>query len=142
LDWPRQHVGTASGLNVLTDPIFSARASPLVFAGPARAHPPGVVIRDLPRIDVVVVSDNHYDHLNSASIDSLANQPGGPPLFLVPLGLRQWLAARGNMKPQHIDLDEAVQLHLDLGAKLSVGVHWGTFELANDPLNDPLPDRR
>jgi N-acyl-phosphatidylethanolamine-hydrolysing phospholipase D len=42
------------------------------------------------------------------------------------------------MQMQHVDLDEAVQIHLDLGAKRSVGVHWGTFALADDPLDLPL----
>ncbi len=66
----------ASGLSVLTDPIFSQRASPLRFAGPARAHPPGVALADLPHIDVVVISHNHYDHLDRDSIVALARQPG------------------------------------------------------------------
>ena len=42
------------------------------------------------------------------------------------------------MKDQHVDLHEALQIHLDLGAKRSVGVHWGTFALADDPLDQPL----
>jgi N-acyl-phosphatidylethanolamine-hydrolysing phospholipase D len=44
------------------------------------------------------------------------------------------------MKDQHVNLDEAVQIHLDLGAKRSVGVHWGTFQLADDPLDQPIHD--
>src|ERR1700760_2715815 len=78
----------ASGLNVLTDPIFSRRASPVQFAGPARAHPPGVALEDLPHIDGVVISHNPYDHLDRASIQALSRQKGGPPLFLTPLGLK------------------------------------------------------
>jgi N-acyl-phosphatidylethanolamine-hydrolysing phospholipase D len=231
----------ASGLNVLTDPIFSKRASPVQFAGPARAHAPGVALKDLPHIDVVVISHNHYDHLDRDSVRALANQAGGAPLFLVPLGLKSWLerlgiggaveldwwdkyiytapdgrpiefhlvpaqhwssrslndrnktlwggwavfgtdfhwfftgdtgyskdfkdvrekfAARQTpeqgggfdialiavgaclprwfMKDQHVNLDEAVQIHVDLGAKRSVGVHWGTFQLADDPLDQPI----
>ena len=61
----------ASGLSVLTDPIFSRRASPLPFAGPARAHPPGVALDDLPHIDVVVISHNHYDHMDLISLRHL-----------------------------------------------------------------------
>lgn len=72
----------ASGLNVLTDPIFSHRASPLSFVGPQRAHQPGVALAQLPRIDVVLVPHNHYDHLDRGSIQALARQPGGSPLFL------------------------------------------------------------
>jgi N-acyl-phosphatidylethanolamine-hydrolysing phospholipase D len=226
----------ASGLNVLTDPIFSRRASPLRFAGPARVHPPGLRLEDLPHIDVVVISHNHYDHLDRDSIVALSRQPGGPPLFLTPLGLKSWLrklrienaveldwwqhhvhggvgfhctpaqhwSARGMydrnktlwcawavmgadfhwffsgdtgysqdfadtrrhfapkqsaeqgggfdlaliavgaclprwfMRLQHVDLPEAVQVHLDLGAKRSLGVHWGTFSLSDEPLDQPI----
>jgi N-acyl-phosphatidylethanolamine-hydrolysing phospholipase D len=236
----------ASGVTVLTDPIFSKRASPVQFAGPARAHAAGIALKDLPHIDVVVISHNHYDHLDRDSVRALANQAGGPPLFLVPLGLKSWLeglgiaggveldwwdkytyggtdgrpaggrpiefhlvpaqhwssrslgdrnktlwggwavlgadfhwfftgdtgyskdfvdvrehfAARQTpeqgggfdialiavgaclprwfMKDQHVNLDEAVQIHVDLGAKRSVGVHWGTFQLADDPLDQPI----
>jgi len=230
----------ASGLTVLTDPIFSTRASPVQFLGPARAQKPGIAIEELPHIDVVVISHNHYDHLDRASVTALAGQAGGEPLFLVPLGLKAWLGRLGVtraveldwwgshvheqecrrvefhftpvqhwsgrsltdrnktlwggwavlgadfhwyfsgdtgysqdfadtrrkfaerqtpergggfdialiavgaclprwfMQQQHVDPLEAVQVHLDLGAKRSVGVHWGTFALADDPLDHPL----
>jgi N-acyl-phosphatidylethanolamine-hydrolysing phospholipase D len=226
----------AGGLSILTDPIFSHRASPLSFLGPQRAHAPGIAIIDLPRIDVVVVSHNHYDHLDRRSIETLARQHGGPPLFLVPLGIKKWLgglrisraveldwwdhyehedvefhftpaqhwsarsltdrnrtlwgawsvlgadlhwffsgdtgysadfndtrerfaarqtAARGGgfdvaliavgaceprwfMRPQHVDPAEAVQIHLDLRAKRSIGIHWGTFSLADEPLDHAI----
>jgi N-acyl-phosphatidylethanolamine-hydrolysing phospholipase D len=226
----------ASGLNVLTDPIFSPRASPVQFLGPARAQPPGIALADLPRIDVVLISHNHYDHLDRRSIVALKNQAGGAPLYLAPIGIKAWLerlgvehaveldwwekhvhagvefhftpaqhwsgralhdrnktlwgawaiigedfhwffsgdtgysqdfsdtrryfayrqtATQGGgfdvaliavgaclprwfMQMQHVDLDEAVQIHLDLSAKCSVGVHWGTFALADDPLDQPL----
>jgi N-acyl-phosphatidylethanolamine-hydrolysing phospholipase D len=226
----------ASGLNVLTDPIFSHRASPLRFLGPARAHPPGLQLEELPHIDVVVISHNHYDHLDRESILALSRQAGGSPLFLTPLGLKAWLhdrkvrnvleldwwqhhihggvefhctpaqhwSGRGLhdrnrtlwcawsvfgtdfhwffsgdtgysrdfadtrrqfahrqglengggfdlaliavgacwprwfMAPQHVDLPEAVQVHLDLGAKRSLGVHWGTFSLSDEPLDQPI----
>jgi N-acyl-phosphatidylethanolamine-hydrolysing phospholipase D len=226
----------ASGLNVLTDPIFSRRASPLRFAGPSRVYPPGLRISELPHIDVVVISHNHYDHLDRDSVLALSHQPGGSPLFLTPLGLKAWLrklqitnaeeldwwqhyshkgvdfhctpaqhwSGRGVhdrnqtlwcawavlgadfhwfftgdtgysqdfadarryladkqseqvgggfdlaliavgaclprwfMRLQHVDLMEAVQVHLDLGAKRSLGVHWGTFSLSDEPLDQPL----
>ncbi len=226
----------ASGLNVLTDPIFSRRASPVRFAGPARAYPPGLRLDQLPRIDVVLISHNHYDHLDRDTILALSHQSGGSPLFLTPLGLGPWLrdlgiknaqeldwwqhhmqedvdfhctpaqhwsgrglhdrnrtlwcawsvlgadfhwyfsgdtgysrdfldtrrhfadrqgAEQGGgfdvaliavgaclprwfMSMQHVDLAEAVQVHLDLGAKRSIGVHWGTFSLADEPLDQPI----
>ena len=82
------------GLNVLTDPIFSERASPLAFIGPKRHQPPALTAAELPRIDVVLISHNHYDHLDEASVRALAGQAGGPPLFIVPLGLKAWMAGR------------------------------------------------
>jgi N-acyl-phosphatidylethanolamine-hydrolysing phospholipase D len=226
----------ADGLNVLTDPIFSARASPLRWLGPRRAQPPGITLDALPRVDVVLVSHNHYDHLDRDSIRTLARQSGGEPLFLVPLGLKNWMIRAGVsraveldwwehhehadvefhltpaqhwsarsltdrnktlwgawsiigrdchwffsgdtgysadftdtrqrfaerqctedgggfdvaliavgaceprwfMQHQHVDPAEAVRIHVDLGAKRSVGVHWGTFSLADEPLDHPL----
>jgi N-acyl-phosphatidylethanolamine-hydrolysing phospholipase D len=226
----------ASGLNVLTDPVFSHRASPLRFLGPARAQPPGLKLDELPPIDVVLISHNHYDHLDRDSILTLARQPTGSPLFLTPLGLKAWLndrtvhnvieldwwqhhvhggvefhctpaqhwSGRGLrdrnqtlwcawsmlgsdfhwffsgdtgysrdfadtrqrfadrqgpdqgggfdlaliavgaclprwfMAMQHVDLPEAVQVHRDLGAKRSLGVHWGTFSLSDEPLDQPI----
>ena len=80
----------AGGLNVLTDPIFSERASPVQIAGPKRAQPPGLALEQLPAIDVVLISHNHYDHLDRASVVALdyrARQSGARTLFLVPLGV-------------------------------------------------------
>ena len=85
----------ASGLTVLTDPIFSKRASPVQFAGPKRIVPLPIDIPELPHVDVVVVSHNHYDHLDLDSVKRLAAQEGGSPLFLVPLGLKAWFTALG-----------------------------------------------
>jgi N-acyl-phosphatidylethanolamine-hydrolysing phospholipase D len=83
------------GRNVLTDPQFSERASPVSFAGPRRVVPAVPALDELPHIDVVVVSHNHYDHLDQASVRKLAEQPGGSPRFFVPLGLKAWFARRG-----------------------------------------------
>ncbi|MFO1246361.1 MAG: MBL fold metallo-hydrolase [Ramlibacter sp.] len=224
----------ASGLNVLTDPIFSERASPVQIVGPKRAQPPGVPLADLPPIDVVVVSHNHYDHLDRQSVVDLNHRSQGATLFLVPLGLKPWLenlgithvveldwwerhrhrgvdfyltpvqhwsarslgdrsqtlwggwAAFGPgfswyhsgdtgyspdfaetrrfldsrhpqgldlaliavgayeprwfMKEQHVNPLEAVRIHQDLGARRSIGVHWGTFELTDEPLDQPPRD--
>src|SRR5512139_1332186 len=223
------------GINVLTDPIFSNRASPLSFIGPTRAQKPGLLPHELPRFDLVLISHNHYDHLDEASATMLAAQAGGPPLFVVPLGVKAWFAGRGIgnvveldwwqshrlgdveivvtpvqhwsgrgltdrmetlwcgyalfapqlhvffagdtgyskdfadirerfaarqgaaqgggfdiallpigayeprwfMQQQHINPDEAVRVHRDLGAKASLGIHWGTFELTDEALDEP-----
>lgn len=92
-----------AGRNVLFDPIFSERASPVAFAGPKRIVPLPIDVPDLPRIDVVVVSHNHYDHLDEASVRRLAAQPGGSPLFLVPLGLKAWFAGNGIERVEEMD---------------------------------------
>jgi len=55
-------------MTVVTDPVWSDRCSPVQFAGPARFRPPGVNFEDLPKVDVVVISHNHYDHLDKSTI--------------------------------------------------------------------------
>jgi len=216
-------------VHVLTDPHFSERASPVQWAGPKRLQPPGVALADLPHVDVVLISHNHYDHLDADSVRALNAQKGGAPLFVVPLGLERWFAelgitnvraldwwdrvevagatvtltpvqhwsrrtltdtnqslwggfaveARSNgvtrrmffagdtgysarhfrdigdrlgpfdlalipigayeprwfMRPQHVDPEESVQIHRDIHSKLSIGVHWGTFQLTDEPLD-------
>lgn len=225
-----------AGLNVITDPHFSERASPVSFLGPRRAQPPGLQPAQLPHIDIVLISHNHYDHLDEASVLALQAQAGGAPLFLVPLGLKPWFAALGItrveamdwwqahqaaapagpvtivftpaqhwsgrtladrmatlwggfavlapdlhffysgdtgyspdfrdirahfadrqrdggfdialipvgayeprwfMREQHVNPAEAVQIHRDLGARRSLGVHWGTFNLTDEALDEP-----
>lgn len=228
------------GLSLLTDPIFSERASPLPGVGPKRHQAPGLAPHELPHVDVVLISHNHYDHLDDASVRALAAQAGGPPLFVVPLGLKRWLAARGItrvaeldwwqsvsvddgvgsaaevvllpaqhwsargindrqltlwggyavlardchlfypgdtgysrdfvrvrehfaprqheaagggfdialmpigayaprwfMSAQHVDVDEALKICADVGAKRMLGVHWGTFALSDEALDEP-----
>jgi L-ascorbate metabolism protein UlaG (beta-lactamase superfamily) len=73
-----------AGLNILTDPVWSLRASPLSFTGPKRINPPGIAFADLPPIDLVLVSHNHYDHLDLATLKRL--KAGHDPLVLTPLG--------------------------------------------------------
>ncbi|MFY9511067.1 MAG: MBL fold metallo-hydrolase [Rubrivivax sp.] len=221
------------GLTLITDPVFSERCSPLQFVGPRRAQPPALALDQLPHIDLVLISHNHYDHLDESSVKALNAQAGGPPLFVVPLGIKPWLAQRGItrcveldwwqaqmfagaeivctpaqhwsgrgvqdrlatlwggfavlapdchfffagdtgysqdfadirrhfagrqqagggfdiallpigayeprwfMQQQHVNPAEAVQIHRDLGAKRSLGVHWGTFALTDESLDEP-----
>ena len=72
-------------INILTDPIFSKRASPLGFAGPKRMIPPVMSLSDLPKIDLVFVINNHYDHLDIWSLKKL-NKLNPRTIFLVPIG--------------------------------------------------------
>lgn len=73
-----------AGLNILTDPIWSERAFPVSWAGPRRVTPPGVAFEDLPPIDLVLVSHNHYDHMDLPTL--LRLHRAHAPLFVVPLG--------------------------------------------------------
>ena len=84
-----------AGMNILVDPQFSARASPVPFAGPKRIVRLPIEVPELPRIDVVLVSHNHYDHLDVDSVKRLAALPSGSPIFLVPLGLKAWFREIG-----------------------------------------------
>jgi N-acyl-phosphatidylethanolamine-hydrolysing phospholipase D len=225
------------GLNILTDPHFTDRASPFSFIGPKREAPLPMPLSSLPRIDVVLISHNHYDHLDARTVRMLNEQPGGPPLFIVPLGLDLWMKAEGitnvhrmdwwqsfrvkaatgevtihfvpvqhwssrtpwdrnatlwggfvaqaevNKQPfsmffsgdtgyskdfadigarfggfdfsqiavgcylprwfmqqQHVNEEDAVQIHLDVKSKLSMGVHWGAFRLCDDAIDAPIDE--
>jgi L-ascorbate metabolism protein UlaG (beta-lactamase superfamily) len=74
----------AGALNVLTDPVWSERASPLPFAGPRRVWAPGIAFESLPKIDAVLLSHNHYDHLDLATLRRL--HLAHSPLIVTPLG--------------------------------------------------------
>lgn len=217
------------GLLVLTDPIFSQRASPVAFMGPKRYRDPPCTIEQLPRLDAVVISHTHYDHLDADSVTALNSRFGSALHWFVPLGLAEWmqktgcenvteldwwvgsripghdnvsffctpaqhwckrtpvddnktlwgswsivgshsrfffagdtgycasfkeigrhfgpfdLAAipigayvpRGIMKSQHVDPEEAVQIHIDVQAKASLAIHWGTFPLSYEHYLEP-----
>ena len=81
-------------INILTDPIFAKRASPIGFAGPKRMIPAVMNLTDLPSIDVVVVSHNHYDHLDMYSLKRL-HKINPETIFLVPMGDRKRLKKAG-----------------------------------------------
>ena len=73
-----------AGLNLLVDPVWAERASPFSFAGPKRVNPPGIAFDDLPPIDVVLVTHNHYDHLDGPTIARLWRR--FKPRVIAPLG--------------------------------------------------------
>jgi len=82
-----------AGLNILTDPFFSLRASPFQFAGPKRVRHPGVALGDLPRLDLILLSHNHYDHMDMPALRKLVKQHDVP--ILTPTGnariIRKWV---------------------------------------------------
>jgi len=82
------------GLTILTDPVFSKRASPVRFAGPKRLIPPAIPIDKLPKIDVITVSHNHYDHLDLRSLKKIY-KANPNAIFLVPKGDKRRLERRG-----------------------------------------------
>lgn len=212
------------GLNVLTDPVYSARVSPFRRLGPLRVRAPGLPFEHLPRIDMVLVSHNHYDHLDMetllrledvhrprivttlgnrafleefgfSSVDELdwwqslriqdaqisltpaqhwsSRRPrnrnrtlwggfvvraagsqvyfagdtgygghfrevrerfGRVDVALLPIGAYE---PRWFMRDQHMDPADAVRAHLDLDARVSVGTHFGCFQLTDEAIDDP-----
>lgn len=215
--------------NAITDPVFSRRAGPFGLLGPRRVHRPGVNFDDLPRIDWVLLSHDHYDHCDLATLRRLRrrfspraitplgngrllrragfpdnaiteldwwetesttaglavtvtparhwsnrlsgprngrlwggfvlrtdrhrlyfagdtgydaqyfaevrSRHGAPDLAVLPIGAYE---PRWFMASQHCDPAEAVQIHRDLGARRSIGMHWGTFQLTDEAREAPV----
>tara|TARA_E500000331_G_scaffold356776_1_gene416170 strand:- start:805 stop:1893 length:1089 start_codon:yes stop_codon:yes gene_type:complete len=90
------------GRYVLTDPMFARRASPFRFVGPERFHPVPITIDELPPIDIVLLSHNHYDHLDEDSVKALKHKTQH---FLVPLGLKVQLLDWGIQADNITELD-------------------------------------
>lgn len=98
------------GPTILIDPMFSERASPFTFAGPEREPELPIRMEDLPEIDVVILSHDHYDHLDGASIEGIVLRHN--PVFLVPLGLAKYVEGWGSDRVvemdwwQYVEIDE------------------------------------
>lgn len=97
------------GLNLLTDPMWSGRAFPVQWAGPRRIVPPGVALGALPPLDAVLLSHNHYDHLDAATVRALAARHA-EARWLVPLGLAPLLARLGARRVLELDWWEETRL--------------------------------
>lgn len=214
------------GINLLTDPMFSERCSPFGFMGPKRWTPPALNVDHLPPIQLVLISHNHYDHLDHGTVMDLHRRFGDAVKFLVPAGVKPWFTRRGIhnvtelnwwqscvlpfgeaffaptqhfsgrtprdanatlwgswwlkfsdftlyfagdtgygqvfktmhevlgapdlallpigayeprwfMREVHVDPFDAVRIHCDLQARQSIAMHWGTFVLTDEPMDEP-----
>ncbi|GCE81045.1 MBL fold metallo-hydrolase [Komagataeibacter oboediens] len=99
--------GTA--LSILTDPIFSMRCSPFSFMGPKRVRAPGRALADLPRIDVVLVSHAHYDHMDLPTLRALARR-GDDPLVVTPLCNARFMRGTGLRRIMELDWWQSVAI--------------------------------
>ena len=109
----------AAGINILTDPVWSERASPVSFAGPKRVSAPGVSFDDLPPIDVVLLSHCHYDHLDVATFRRL--QAVHTPLMAMPIG------------------NDSIVRAAVPGARCVVGDWWDRLELGGGVVSTLTP---
>lgn len=96
------------GVNILTDPIWSRRTSPVGWAGPERYRDPGIRFADLPQIDAVLISHNHYDHMDMDSLVDLSETHN--PEFLVPLGNARYLQRAGISNIAELDWWQTVNI--------------------------------
>jgi L-ascorbate metabolism protein UlaG (beta-lactamase superfamily) len=112
-----------AGLNILTDPVFSERASPLRFAGPKRVNPPGIAFDDLPPIHAVLITHNHYDHLDLGTIGRLWRRDR--PRIVAPLGNDAIIrTADPDIAVESRDWHETVALGSGVTAHLQPAYHW------------------
>lgn len=112
------------GQNILVDPIWSERASPVTFAGPKRINPPGIAFEALPRIDHILITHNHYDHMDMATLRRLGEAHPAARI-LVPLGNDAILKAEGIALPVTArDWGEAEPLSGTVTAHLVPAKHW------------------
>lgn len=117
----------AGGLNLLTDPVFSDRVSPVPWAGPRRFLPPGLTVDELPPLDAVLLSHDHFDHLDRASVVAIRNRFGARVPWITPLGYRRWFARVGVGNVRELDWWEPTTLVGSTGPVRLVATparHW------------------
>ena len=112
-----------AGLNILTDPVYSERVSPFAWAGPRRVRAPGIAFDDLPRVDIILVSHNHYDHLDLDTLQRLWERDR--PIIVTPLGNAALMARRG-ITALARDWGERVGIREDVTVTVERVQHWST----------------
>ena len=115
------------GFNILTDPIWSDRASPVFWVGPKRHKKPGIRFEDLPPIDVVLISHNHYDHLDLPTLKRLAKK--GTPRAIVPLGDKDLVLDTGIPSVDEMDWWQSVSVSPDITVTLVPARHFSARSL-------------
>jgi N-acyl-phosphatidylethanolamine-hydrolysing phospholipase D len=114
----------AGGLSLLSDPHWGERASPVSWAGPRRLAPPGIAWESLPRIDAVLLSHDHYDHLDEETAIRLRERFGEPLRWITPLGYRAWLEARRIRGGVELDWWEETTLGDGVRVTCAPAQHW------------------
>ncbi len=110
------------GLNILTDPVWSERVGPFSFAGPKRIVQPGIRYEDLPPIHVLLISHNHYDHIDIETVKRLSRDH--KPRILVPLGDGEWMRKAGVERVEEMDWWQSLPLHYAMTVCFTPSQHW------------------
>jgi L-ascorbate metabolism protein UlaG (beta-lactamase superfamily) len=121
-----------AGVNILTDPIWSDRCSPVSFAGPKRHHAPGIRFEDLPPIDVVVISHNHYDHMDEPTLQRLVRDH--KPRIFTALGNNAFLRAKNIEGGESLDWWESATVK-DVRVHVVPAQHFSSRGLADRDAN-------
>ena len=110
--------------NVLTDPVWSTRASPLQWLGPRRLVPPALPFEALPAIDVVLISHDHYDHLDRPTVRRLHERFGDRLTWITPLGYAPWLKRLGVSRVAELGWWQTATMHSGLVCTALPARHW------------------
>jgi L-ascorbate metabolism protein UlaG (beta-lactamase superfamily) len=110
------------GFNIITDPVWSERVSPFSFTGPRRKRPPGIKFEDLPEIHLVLLSHNHYDHLDITTLKRINEKFN--PLMVAPLGVPAYLAENGVNSLLEMDWWEESEINAEISIACVPAQHF------------------
>jgi len=117
------------GLNILTDPVWANRASPVPFLGPKRYLPAGVAIDDLPKIDLVLLSHNHYDHLDVRALRKISERD--KPAIFTPLGNSRYLHDRKIFGAHDLDWGQSRKISDEVSVECTPAQHFSSRALTD-----------